>query len=122
MIFILGHLTKMATMPIYGKIKSLNNKPKLTLTLLRISGERFRSSSYKVLFGIVSSMKNSTAGRVRLTSLLTCLHFSPLFVNLFQGMALKGGCVKFAPRVGFIFSILQHYHKSRIRKSLNIKL
>ena len=45
MIFILGHLRKMATMPIYGKIKSLNNKPKLTLTLLRISGERFRSSS-----------------------------------------------------------------------------
>ena len=45
MIFILGHLPKMATLPIYGKIKSLNNKPKLTLTLLRISGERFRSSS-----------------------------------------------------------------------------
>ena len=112
MTFILGHLPKMATMPIYGKI-SLNNKPKLTLTLLRISGERFRSSSSKVLFGIVSSMKNSTAGRVKLTSLFTCLHLSPLFVNLFQGMALKGGCVKFAPRVGFIFSILQHYHKSR---------
>ena len=45
MIFILDHVTKMATLLIYGKIKSLNNKPKLTLTLLRISGERFRSSS-----------------------------------------------------------------------------
>ena len=52
-------------------------------------------------------MKNSTPGRVKLTSLFTCLHLSPLFVNLFQGMALKGGCVKFAPRVGFIF---QYYN------------
>ena len=35
LIFVLGHLTKMATMPIYG----INNKPKLTLTYLNIIKE-----------------------------------------------------------------------------------
>ena len=37
MIFDLGHLTEMATMPIYGKTKYfLNNKPKLTVTYFNI--------------------------------------------------------------------------------------
>ena len=55
MIFILGHLTKMATMPIYGKTKyivCLNNKPKFTcliLTLLRKSGGRIWSSSLCII-------------------------------------------------------------------------